>query len=139
MALVGGGGAGNVTGSNPAGTGSSINYIGDHAYAFSGEGTSGSGTTITLLDFSTASGSYIVGTIQFGFGGVKSNDDERAEIYVDSQLVAANIYNNNYERSELNSFRVILPPSSRITVKLVKVTGTADVPSFAWLRGRVYA
>ena len=33
MPLVGGGGAGNTAGGNPAGTGTSLNIIGDHAYA----------------------------------------------------------------------------------------------------------
>ena len=37
MALVGGGGAGNIAGSNPAGTGTSLNHIGDHVYANSGQ------------------------------------------------------------------------------------------------------
>jgi len=126
-------------GSNPAGTSpTSLNYIGNHAYAFSGQQISGSGTTVTMLDLSISANNYIDATIQFGFGGARSNDDERVEIYVDSELVAANVYNNNYERAELNDFQVILPPSSRIEVKIVKVSGTGDVPSFAWLRGRVY-
>ena len=37
MALIGGGGAGNVAGGNPSGTGTSLNYIGDHCYAYSGD------------------------------------------------------------------------------------------------------
>ena len=59
MALVGGGGASNVAGSNPAGVGSSINYVrtdeGNFAYAFSGDvvdaGTGSANTT--MLDFTT--------------------------------------------------------------------------------------
>ena len=96
MPLVGGGGAGNVGGGAPVGVGSSINYIGNHAYAFSGQVTSGTGTTITMLDFTTASNSYITANIQFGFAGSRSNDDERVEIYADGALVASNVYNNNY-------------------------------------------
>ena len=37
MALVGGGGAPNVAGSNPAGVGSSLNYVGNLVYAYSGD------------------------------------------------------------------------------------------------------
>ena len=132
------GGGNPVGGSNPSGTGSIINYLGNHAYAYSGEITSGSGTTKTMLDFVVASNNYIDATIQFGFGGARSNDDERGEIYIDGELVASNIYNNNYERSELNDFKVLLAPQTHVEVKMVKVSGSGDVPSFAWLRGRVY-
>jgi len=133
-----GGGNPVVGGSNPSGTGSSINYIGNHAYAYSGEITSGSGTTKTLLNFITASNSYIVGTIQFGFGGNRLNDDERVELLIDGQITASMVFNNNYERAELNDFQVILPPESNVLVRIVKVSGTADVPSFSWFQGRVY-
>jgi hypothetical protein len=137
----GGGGGGGPVGfaHGAAGTGQGINYIGDHVYGFSGQVTSGDGTTVTMLDFTTAAGSYIVGTVQFGFGGAKSNDDERGELLIDGQISASMLFNNNYERAELNDFQVILPPSSRIQVRIVKVSGVADVPSFSWLRGRVYA
>ena len=37
MALVDGGGAPNVAGGNPAGTGTSINYVLDRVYAYSGD------------------------------------------------------------------------------------------------------
>ena len=59
MALVGGGGAGNVAGSNPAGVGSSINYVrtdeGNFAYAFSGtlQMQAQAQQNTTMLDFTT--------------------------------------------------------------------------------------
>ena len=132
------GGGNPVGGSNPTGTGSSINYIGNHVYAYSGEITSGSGTTQTMLNFTTPSNSYIVATIQFGFGGTRANDDERVELLIDEQITASMIFNNNYERAELNDFQVILPGDAKVTVRIVKVSGSADVPSFSWLQGRVY-
>ena len=61
MALVGGGGAPNVAGSNPAGTGTGLNYVGDHAYVSSGLIDSGTTTETTMVEFTTASESYIVG------------------------------------------------------------------------------
>ena len=61
MALVGGGGAGNVAGSNPAGVGTSINYIGNHAYAYAGA-LSASTSAETRLNFTTGA-LYIVGRI----------------------------------------------------------------------------
>ena len=62
MALVGGGGAPNVAGSNPAGTSTSLNYVGKHAYAYSGD-VSVSGSLTTMLEFTTAE-QYVVGHYQ---------------------------------------------------------------------------
>tara|TARA_Y100001963_G_C6654650_1_gene387436 strand:- start:62 stop:451 length:390 start_codon:yes stop_codon:yes gene_type:complete len=123
--------------SNPVGVGSSINFIGNYAYAYSGQLNSTSGS-ITLLDFVVPNANFIDATVQFGFGGTRSNDDERAEIYIDGELVAANLYNNNYERAELNDFKVLLAPNAHVEIKIVKVSGSGTVPSFAWVRGRVY-
>jgi len=61
MALIGGGGSGNVAGGNPSGTGTGLTYVGDHCYAYSGEITSGTSGDSTMLDFSTGANSYIVG------------------------------------------------------------------------------
>ena len=59
MALVGGGGAPNVTGSGgTAGTGTGLNYLGNHAYANAGTADVSTSST-TRLNFSTGS-EYIV-------------------------------------------------------------------------------
>ena len=67
MALVGGGGAPNVAGSNPSGVGTSLNYLrtseATFAYAYSGEFATNTSDQ-TLLDFTTGS-EVIVGTLQF--------------------------------------------------------------------------
>ena len=56
MALLGGGGAGNVAGGgNPAGTSFNLNYLGDFCYAYSGIVEQNAGDVTTLLDFTTGS------------------------------------------------------------------------------------
>ena len=60
MPLVGGGGAGNIAGGNPAGTGTSLNYIGNHAYAYSGNFSSTGTDDTTYLEFDLALNQYIV-------------------------------------------------------------------------------
>ena len=53
MPLIGGGGAGNVAGgANPSGTGSGINYIGKHAYAYNSI-TAGTTDATIGLQFTT--------------------------------------------------------------------------------------
>ena len=63
MALIGGGGAGNVAGgANPSGTGTSLNYIGNHAYANSGVIQTET-SAAPHLNFTTG-GEYIVGELE---------------------------------------------------------------------------
>ena len=64
MALVGGGGAPNVAGSNPTGTGTGLNYIGDHAYAYSGEVDNDGSSATTALKFTTGN-EYVLGQMHF--------------------------------------------------------------------------
>ena len=61
MALVGGGGAGNVAGSNPAGVGSNLNYVGNLVYAYSGDITLNANlpNPTTLLEFTTGAELYL--------------------------------------------------------------------------------
>jgi hypothetical protein len=133
------GGGNPVGGSNPSGIGSSINFIGNHVYGYSGTVTSSTGTTKTMLEFVVPSNSYIDATIQFGSSQQRFNDDEVINMYIDDQLAAGMLFNNNYERAELDSFQVILAPDARVKIEVVKQSGTADVPFLAWIRGRVYA
>ena len=77
MALVGGGGAGNVAGSNPSGTGSTLQYIdeGVHA-AWSGviSPSNNIGSPLTMLDFTTGQLSMIA-ELNFSYEtGVMAND-----------------------------------------------------------------
>ena len=124
--------------SNPTGTGTSINYIGNHAFAYSGEITSGSGTAVNMMQFTVDSGTYIVGKFQVGFG-TRANDDELVEVIVNGSTVAALNFNNSYERAELNDFNVLLAPSSEVIFKVTKLSGTASVKTYGWFQGRVYA
>ena len=72
MALVGGGGAGNTAGSNPSGTGSTINYVGEFAYLHSGS-VSVNNTDTTLGKFATQA-EIIDSKIQFHYTEDASDD-----------------------------------------------------------------
>jgi len=126
--------------SNPVGVGSGINFVGEHCYGYSGaiRSLSGGGA-ITMLDFVVPANNYLDCTVQFGFNGNRSNDDERVEVYVDEELVASNVFNNNYSDANQNYFKILFAPNAHVRIAVTKVSGT-DVPdTFAWIRGRVYA
>ena len=66
------GGGNPVSGANPSGTGTILNYIGKHAYAYSGN-VSVDGNHTTMVKMSTQN-SYVVGTLQVG-SSESGNDD----------------------------------------------------------------
>ena len=140
MALIAG--AGNpVGGSSPAGTGTGLNYVGDHAYAYSGTFPS-STSSVTALAFNTQ-GVYIIGEFQMnipiiygtnaalaGWMQVKFNDEVIAIITVglvttDSQITSAQT--------------LLIPPYTNVTVEIVSDDNQADRLMAATFSGRVYA
>ena len=138
MPLVGGGGAGNVGGGNPAGIGTSLNYIGDHCYAYSGViGATSSGTT--YLEFTTGS-LYIVGTVQCNYA-INQAEDMAYEIKMDGQTVqkwinagATGVSNAGFEPQ--NAQNVVIPPFTRFELVITSASTTRD--QAANLVGRVY-
>ena len=93
MALVGGGGAGNVAGSNPSGTGT-LNFIGDHAYAYSGpitDSASGAANT-TVLKFDVPFNTYIIAKINW----ISSLSGNSAR-YIDIIQNGQSIYDGRYD------------------------------------------
>ena len=81
-------GAGNpVIGSNPTGTGSVLNYIGQHAFAYSGVITSNGTNATTGLEFNTGGNAYIVGQFEFDYVG-EENQTVRPILTLDGEIVA---------------------------------------------------
>jgi len=134
MALVGGGGAGNVAGgANPSGTGSSLNYIGDHAYAFSGLITVQAADTV-LLNFTTAN-SYIVATFTPIYA-VDAGDNAEWEIEINGEIVYVLFATSATISTLTQDITIILPAFSKI-----RVLGSVgnDRILGAMITGRVYA
>jgi hypothetical protein len=147
MSLIGGGGsgaggAGNpVGGSNPAGIGQTLNYIGNHAYAYSGvvtsAGSQGDATT-TALKFETA-GSYIEVTIAWGNTQTSNTADNMFKIKMDSQEVYGVRFREGGDSNHTNpkNLHLIIPPYTSFEA----LVGTsADAHNWTvTLVGRVYA
>ena len=134
MALIGGGGAGNVAGgANPSGVNSSINYIGNHCYGTSGSiqdsGTDGPNTT--LLDFATGN-HYIVSTIDFT-SDLSSGHNLFFNIIFNGDIVT--IAKESTTANQPMRFYVLIPPNTHAQIKWGAGT-TANATAF--LQGRVY-
>tara|TARA_Y100000296_G_scaffold72355_1_gene88659 strand:+ start:107 stop:517 length:411 start_codon:yes stop_codon:yes gene_type:complete len=134
MPLVGGGGAGNTAGSNPAGTGTTLNYIGDHAYAMSG-GIDVPQTITTLLNFST-SNTYVVAEFTFG-NSSGSGDDMEYEVSIDSQKVLS-VAVSGANAMPPNKPVILLPPYSNVLVTGFNLSSNTPREVFAVIAGRAY-
>ena len=136
MALVGGGGAPNVAGANPAGVGSSINYVGNHAYATNKVTDAGSGAaSSTVFDFTTGN-SYIISTVSWGTDATGGQNN-----FVNIQINSEDVFDIVYDSGQIHTIadqplKILIPPNSRFTFKwgIASVTKAMSVV----LVGRVY-
>lgn len=138
MALVGGGGAGNVAGSNPAGTGTSLNVIGDHIYGNNNIAISAE-DTVTLFNH-TNGAYYAVITIAAG-----RNMKSGAEITTTVILDGEQCYDAKLDNGVANTltmpfgspFKMIIPPYSNFQLQ---ITANDDGDTIGCtIQGRIYA
>ena len=141
MPLVGGGGAGNVAGGNPAGTGTSLNYIGNHAYAYSGTFGATTGDQ-TMLNFTTGA-AYVWGKIYCN-GGVQQDDPSTGiisswELSLDGQVIALMKTESATEDMPTTvENKILIPPYSKVQL-VIRASGTgSQTLSSAVFTGRAY-
>ena len=140
MPLVGGGGSPNVAGGNPSGTGTGLNYIGNHAYAYSGT-VALANNTVTQLDFTTGP-QYIRAVYEFGFAAtqVDTNKEFGFRIKMDNQTVyQLSMYTHeSYSGLDMdNPHQIIIPPYTRVVIEAFTNDSAAD--TWGIISGRVYA
>lgn len=142
MALIGGGGAGNVAGGNPSGTGSGLNYIGNHAYAYNSLPATADDTVI--LRFNTGA-EYILGWIQFN-GYIKPNQpsvgtEGSCTVTFDDQTVLSLKTDTELETSAPHSENqyILIPAFTNVVVTLRASQASADQFATVGFAGRLYA
>jgi hypothetical protein len=136
MALVGG--AGNVAGgANPSGTGTTLNYIGDHAYAYSGNVSVTTDET-TLLQFTTGA-AYIVGTVQVS-SSESGNDDLIMLLYLNDEVITGENYSNTFSTTiqGYNEIEILIPSYSKFKGTLDVLGGSSPTVCQMMFKGRVY-
>ena len=132
------GGGNPVGGANPTGTGAILNYIGKHAYAYSGEvNNSGSGTS-TALKFTTGN-EYIIGQMHLIYFTESGTADAAYTIKINSESVYALTLNGNINDSNRPDVTVLLPPQSKIEVLVERISGSGTIQLGATFTGEVYA
>ena len=132
------GGGNPVSSSNPAGTGTSLNYIGNHAYAYSGvvtDSSSGSAAT-TVLKFTTGN-AYIVAKLS-----IFNDETGNGAIYLRADTNGEQVFRANFDSQASGSFQVqnpinlLLEPFSTFELKC---GSSVDADFTAFIVGDVYA
>ncbi len=142
MALIGGGGAGNVAGgSNPVGTGKGLNYIGDFAYAYSGLHAANT-TEFTVLSFSTGS-SLFVGEFQLNGALNQTSPGEieqtNAVIKFNGTAIMLITSGNSAIDAPMSQTQGLLIPAYTLVEVVFDMAGTnTDRYASATIVGRVY-
>ena len=132
---------GNPTGgANPAGTGSSLNYIGNHAYAYSGV-IGSTGSVANLLDFTTGAEYIYVKTCLFAIASdTSSGVDYRFEVLINSEIISKQFLTNPHSGrmpSDSDNMYLIIPPFSRFQARAASSSGDKDYT--VTVVGRVYS
>jgi len=136
MAVIAG--AGNpVGGSNPSGIGTSLNYIGEHAYAYSGIAEAATSPGTVFLEFNTGS-SYIIATVQ-----LYNTENESNIINWEIEINGTKVIEYNQEGRVALPFhvpegnKIIVPSYSSVVVRGIALSSATD--GAAMFTGRVYA
>jgi len=114
-----------------------INYIGNHAYAYSGSVAVNNNET-TMLEFRIG-GQYIISKIQFNYIEPDS-DNIQYKVYINDQVVQAfqSDANNLSHLFPDSVLHILVGPYSSIKMTAENVTGSSTRPQIVSFLGRVY-
>ena len=129
------GGGNPVGGANPAGTGSVLNYVGNHAYAYSG--AIACGTETTLIDAATGN-NYIVAKFQPSVIA-DTSDNMQFNIKIDGQLITRIQITSSTATTPYEEVEIIIAPNARLEITCLNQSGSQNERDCAaMLTGRVY-
>jgi len=134
-------GGGNPVGSsNPVGTGTSLNYIGKHAYGYSGQ-LSVANSEIDAIRFTTPDNQYVDSNIQLLWTTTADDftgDDALVLVYIDEQRVSGILASSAHKNaSEL--LKIIFPPGVNVRITVKNAAASTTHYGYVSLTGEVYA
>jgi len=130
-------GGGNPVGSNPAGTGAGLNYIGNHAYAYSGS-VDANNVETTALQFDTGN-EYILAEFNL-CSSQTTGDDFKFRIEMNGEDIMVTTITGPYDISEhMNQpLKLVIPANTKVRVTFTNVSTSSAREWFATMSGRVY-
>ena len=136
-------GGGNPVGSNPAGIGSVLNYVGKHVYANSGAFEAKT-TDQTMFSFTSAPNSYIVGklimTAPIRFADIANGQNRGYHLSFNNELVGT--YKVDSSQEDMPSsveVSILIPPNTLVTLVCRDGSDASTYDATASLVGEVYA
>ena len=135
-------GGGNPVGANPAGIGNNLNYIGNHAYAYSGM-FSANTSAQTMLKFDTGNQYTVAKLTVTGVTENLSNLGNGSESCYTVKINGEDIYHIKMATDQEDSpsvevVPILLEPFSKIEVSVVSGATNANLKSSVTIVGRVY-
>jgi len=131
------GGGNPLGGQNPTGIGSSLNYIGKHAYLYTG-GITVINAEKNLAQFDTAGNSYLVGSWQPQLME-NTGDDFHFKLYFNDQLVASTVTTSTKDYAPFEEIEIIIPTDTRVKLTAENVSSSSPVLIGSIITGEVYA
>ena len=130
-------GGGNPVGSNPAGTGTGINFIGNHAFSYSGT-VAVTNVEKNMLKFATGN-EYLVAEFNMACDSGSGDDFDfiiriNGEIILKSQITTPAQPGSRF----INPIKLVIPNSSNVEVTLENVTQASALDWTVTMSGRVY-
>ena len=126
--------------SNPVGTGGGINYVGNHAYAYSGIVTSSS-SVANLLEFTTGSEYIYVKTCLFSLSSISTSGvNYDFEIKMNGETVSKQFLTDPFvgrDPADSDQLYLIIPPFTKF--EAIASSSSGDHEYAVTLVGRVYA
>ena len=120
-----------------ASVGKTLNYIGNHAYAMSGVVGANDDET-TLLEFTTASESYLIGIFQFQYNLPNEGDDMFYQIYMNETLVDGISATSSSDIDYSIPRKLLIPPNTTLKVTAENKGGSTSRDQLVHFVGRVY-
>ena len=130
------GGGNPVGGANPAGVGSVLNFIGDHAYLYTGFSQVNNVRT-TIAKFSTGN-LYIVGTFQPQMDTDTGTDNYRYRLLINGEIIISCQTTSATDYSPYEDVEILIPPNSEIEITAENETDSGLNDIGAIIIGRVY-
>jgi len=135
MALIAG--AGNPTASGgTTGTGKTLNYVGEFAFAYSG-GVDADNNETTLLEFSTGS-ELFVGIWQGYYYASVYGEDFRWTVYLNDEKVQSYTAEGSIRGNSRSQLHIIIPGYTQVKITGSNVTDTTTREIMASVTGRIY-
>jgi len=118
-------------------TGKTLNYVGNHVYAYSGSIDNNGSSPSVLLEF-TIGGQYMVGIADLVYFTESGTADAAYTIKLNDLPIYALTLNGNINDSNRPEVDILIPPYSKLTVTGQRISGSGTIAVGATFTGRVY-